>query len=40
MGPKKGRRVWKIDVPTNSVPEFRIGDAVADIQLKKEEREA
>ena len=31
MGPKKGRRVRKIEVPTDSVPEFELGDTVADI---------
>ena len=25
MGPKKGRRVRKIQVPTDSVPEFELG---------------
>ena len=29
MGPKKGRRVRKIEVNTNSVPEFQLGDMVA-----------
>ena len=40
MGPKKGRRVRKIKVPTDSVPEFELGDTVADIQQRREEREA
>ena len=30
----------KIDVPTDSVPEFELGDTVADIQQRKEENEA
>ena len=38
MGPKKGRRVRKIEVPTYSVPEFELGDTAADIQ-QNEERE-
>ena len=36
MGPKKGRRVRKIDTPT----EFELGDRAADIQRRWEEREA
>ena len=36
MGPKKGRRVRKIEVSTDSVPEFELGDTAADIQQKKE----
>ena len=40
MGPNKGRRVGKIEVPTDSVPEFKLGDTVADIQRMREEREA
>ena len=40
MGPKKGRRVRKIKVPTDSVPEFELGDTVVDIQQRSEEREA
>ena len=31
MGPKKGRRVKKIDPPTDIVPEFELGDTAADI---------
>ena len=31
MGPKKGRRVRKIDVPTDTPTEFELGDT-ADIQ--------
>ena len=34
MGPKKGRRVRKIEVPTDNVSEF------ADIQWRRQEREA
>ena len=40
MGPKKGRRVRKIEVFTDSVPEFELGDTAADIQQRKAEREA
>ena len=39
MGPKNGRRVRKIEVPTDSVPEFELGDTAADIHCR-EEREA
>ena len=35
MGPKKGRRVRKIEVPTDSGPEFKMGDTAADIQWRK-----
>ena len=40
MGPKKGRRVRKIDVSTESVTEFEFGDTPADIQQRRLEREA
>ena len=40
MGPKKGRRVRKIEVPTDSVPEFELGDTAADIQWRRQEGEA
>ena len=40
MGRKKGRIVWKIGVPTDSVPEFELADTAADIQWRREEREA
>ena len=40
MGPKKGRRVRKIEVPTDSVPESELGDTAADIQRRRLEREA
>ena len=36
MGPKDGRRVRK----SGSVPEFELGDTAADIQQRREEREA
>ena len=39
MGPKKGRRVRKIEVPTHSVPEFELGDTAANIKRGREERE-
>ena len=40
MVPKKGRRVREIEVPTYSVPEFELGDTAADIQQRREKREA
>ena len=41
MGPKKDRRaVRRIEVPIDSVPEFELGDTAADIQLRREDREA
>ena len=41
MGPKKGRRVLRrIEVPTKTPPEFELGDTAADIQRRKEEKEA
>ena len=40
MGPKKGRRVRKKEIPTDSVPEFELRDTAADIQQRREEREA
>ena len=40
MGSKKGRKVRKIEVPTDSVPEFELGDTAVDIQRRREEREA
>ena len=40
MGSKKARRVRKIQVQTDSVPVFELGDTVADIQWRREEREA
>ena len=40
MGPKKGRRVRKIEVPTDSVPEFVLGDTAADFEQRGQEREA
>ena len=39
MGPKKGRRVRKIEVPTDSVHKYKLGDTAADIQWRREERE-
>ena len=30
----------KLEVPTDSVPEFELGDTAADIQQRKEKREA
>ena len=38
MGPEKGRRVEKIEVPTNSVPEFMLGNTAPDMQWRREER--
>ena len=40
MGPKKDRRVRKIDVPTGIVPQFELGDTGANNQWRNEEREA
>ena len=40
MGPKKGSRVRKIEIPTNTPTEFELGDMAADIQCRREEREA
>ena len=40
MGPKNGRRVRKIKVPTDSITKFELGDIAADIQQRREEREA
>ena len=40
MGPKKGRRVRKIEVTTDSVPEFELENTAADIKWRREEREA
>ena len=40
MGCKKSRRVRKIEVSTDSVSEFELGDIVVDIQWRMQEREA
>ena len=40
MCPKKGRRTRKIEVPTDSVPEFELRDKAADIQQVRQKREA
>ena len=40
MGLKKGRRVRKIEVSTDSVPEFELGDTTVDIQQRRLEGEA
>ena len=40
MSPKKGRRVRKIEVPTDSVPEFELGNTAVDMQEMRQEREA
>ena len=40
MGLKKGRRVRKIEVPSDSVPEFELWDTTTDIQWRREERDA
>ena len=37
MGPNKGRRVGKIEVPTDTPAEFEFGDMAADIQREKRE---
>ena len=36
MGPKKSRRVREIEVPTDSIPEFELGDTTTDIQCRRE----
>ena len=40
MDPKKGRRVRKIEVPTDTSTKFELGDTAAFIQRRREEREA
>ena len=40
IGPEKGKRVREIEVPTDGVPEFDLGDTAADIQRRREGREA
>ena len=40
MGAKKGIRMRKIEALTDSVPELELGEREADIQWRKEEREA
>ena len=40
MGSKKGRRIRKIKVPTDTPTEFELGDTTADIQRRRKEREA
>ena len=35
IGPKKGRRVGKLDVPTDSVPKFELGDTAVNIQQRE-----
>ena len=40
MGPKKGRRVRKIEVPTDTPTEFELGDTATDIQRIRGESEA
>ena len=37
MGSKKGRRIRKINVPTDTPTEFELGDTTADIQRRREE---
>ena len=39
MGPKKGRRVRKIEVFTDIPTEFELGDEAADIQTSREDRQ-
>ena len=38
MGPKKGRRVRKIEVPTDKVPEFELGDSGREASEREEAR--
>ena len=40
MVPKNYRKVGKIKIPTDSVPEFGLEDAIADIQWTREAMEA
>ena len=40
MGPNKDRRDRIIEVPTDSVPEFELGDTALDIQQRREARKA
>ena len=40
MGPKKGRRVRKIEVSTDTPTVFELGYMAAGIQGRREEREA
>ena len=40
MGPKKGKRVRKIEVSTDTPPEFELGDMAAYIHQMRGEREA
>ena len=40
MSPKKGRRVRKIEVPINTPTEFELGQTLADVQQRREEKEA
>ena len=35
MGPKKGRRMRKIEIPTDTPTEFELGDRAADIQRRE-----
>ena len=39
MGPRKGRRMRKIEFPRDTPTEFELGDTATDIQRKKEGRE-
>ena len=39
MGPRKGRIMSKIEVPTDTATEFELGDTAADIQRKRGEIE-
>ena len=39
-GPKKGSKVWKIEVLKDTTKEIELGDTAADIQMRREEREA
>ena len=38
-GPKKGRNVRKIEVPTDTPTGFGLGDTASDLQERREERE-
>ena len=40
MGPKKGRRLRKIEMATDTPTELELGDMAVDVQRRMEEREA
>ena len=40
MGPKKDRRVRKIEVSTDTPAEFELGHTTADVERRRKDREA